>query len=365
MEPLMIELKPHFFDRQSQQILHNNAFQVTAFRYSQGVCGLKIANSAGYIELLPFQGQQIWRADFSNNELVMRSQYEEPSPSTGFEDAYGGFVIHCGLTAIGNPSTEDTHEQHGELPNATYQRAYLLSGNDSYGNFISLCGEFSYQKADINYQFCPECRLYEGATTFHIIPRIQNLAPNPLEYFYLCHINFCPKDGARLVYSAAPEDIFVHHDVFDGLSKEQKHALDQYLCQLETDPRIQDTIDSASQVYDPEIVFRIAYQADDDGNAHTMQVLPDGSAYYVRHRPQELPFGIRWISRCAERDALGMVLPATAEHKGYLYCKKKGQETLLPPNESTTFHIEVGVLSKEEAAQTSQKIHKLLMSHAQ
>ena len=87
-----------------------------------------------------------------------------------------------------------------------------------------------------------------------------------------------------------------------------------------------------------------------------MQEFPDGTACYVCHRPEELPYGIRWIARTKDEDALGMVLPATAEHKGYLYCKERGQEKYLESGESITFHLKTGLLSENDSKALKEKI---------
>jgi len=39
-----------------------------------------------------------------------------------------------------------------------------------------------------------------------------------------------------------------------------------------------------------------------------------------------------------------MCLPATAEHKGRLYCQAHRQQRYLKPGKAATFHIETGVL---------------------
>ena len=122
---------------------------------------------------------------------------------------------------------------------------------------------------------------------------------------------------------------------------------------------IMDTVDSKTQSYAPEIVFTCKYFADEKGDAHTMQVLPDGYAYYVCHRPEELPLGIRWISRTEDEDAMGMVLPSTAEHLGYKYCKKMGYEQYLKKGESVTYHMTTGILAPDAAEAMKNKILEL------
>ena len=60
----------------------------------------------------------------------MRSIFEHPVDTQDFLHTYGGFFLHCGATAMGDPGPEDRHPVHGELPNAHYQRAQLLVGRD-------------------------------------------------------------------------------------------------------------------------------------------------------------------------------------------------------------------------------------------
>ena len=61
-----------------------------------------------------------------------------------------------------------------------------------------------------------------------------------------------------------------------------------------------------------------------DGWGHAMQLLPDGTADFISHRPEELPGGVRWMTRNADQDALGLFLPGTAEADGYTAEKAKG-----------------------------------------
>ena len=53
------------------------------------------------------------------------------------------------------------------------------------------------------------------------------------------------------------------------------------------------------------------------------------------------------------------VLPATAQHMGYLYCKEHGLEKYLQPGETLTYHITTGILSPEESCDMKSKIESL------
>jgi len=126
-------------------------------------------------------------------------------------------------------------------------------------------------------------------------------------------------------------------------------ALRAYLEKLARDPSAHHVL-APGLPYDPEVVFSITYDADGEGWAHSMMVHPEGAASYVSHRPAELPFGIRWIARTADEDALGLVLPATSEHKGYTAEKEKGNIHVLGGGETREFHVRLGLLRPEQAA---------------
>lgn len=353
-----INLYKEFFVEKERTVFSGGSLKATLFKYSTGIEAVKLSNDKGYVTLLPFVGQQIWDMEFLGHNLVMKSIYDEPEVCQDFYgESYGAFLMHCGLTAMGNPTSEDTHTPHGELPIAKYNEAYIIIGEDEKGKYISLSGSYTYKRAfEHNYEFSPECRLYENASTIEMNITLKNHKELPLEYFYLCHINYRPVDGAKLYYTAKPENITAHHEVPEGYPEEAAAKTNAYLDMLDKDASIMNTIDSATQSYAPEIVFTCKYDADENGNAHTMQLLPDGYACYVSHKPGELPFGVRWIARTEDEDALGMVLPATAQHMGYLYCKEHGLEKYLQPGESLTYHITTGILSPEESNVMKNKI---------
>jgi hypothetical protein len=55
--------------------------RAVAFKYSTGVCAVRVENNRGYYIILPFQGQQIWRAFFDGHDLVMKTKFSEPVPT--------------------------------------------------------------------------------------------------------------------------------------------------------------------------------------------------------------------------------------------------------------------------------------------
>lgn len=354
-----ISLYKEHFSRDTKTVLNFGKLSAETFVYSTGVEAIRIKNDAGYAIILPYMGQMVWDMEFFGHRGTMRTMYDEPMPCNDtYKGTYGCFVMHCGLSAMGNPKPEDTHLPHGELPVAQYQSAYILFGEDEKGRYIAISGEYEHKRCYAhNYLFRPECRLYEGEGMMEITAYFENRRTLPLEYFYLCHINYRPVDGATLHYTAKHADITPHHEVPIGHHKEAE--TNAYLEKLDKNPALMDVFDSKTQSYSPEIVFTCKYFTDDKGDAHTMELLPDGYACYVRHRPEELPFGIRWISRTEDEDALGMVLPATAEHFGYIHCKKMGYERYLKKGESVTYRITTGILKPEDAQAMKARIESL------
>jgi hypothetical protein len=113
-------------------------------------------------------------------------------------------------------------------------------------------------------------------------------------------------------------------------------------------------------MFDPEVVFYLDYMTDEHGWAHTMQVHPDGSADFISHRPAELDHGVRWISRTADQQALGLILPATAEPEGYTAEKAKGNIKVFPPGGEFECHMEIGTLTPAEANTRETLIEQIL-----
>ena len=149
-----------FFTRDEKEILSFSKLSASLFTYSTGVKAVRLKNDRGAIVMLPYMGQMIWRAEFDGYDMTMKTVFDEPVPGVPtFEGTYGCFLMHCGLTAMGNPTAEDTHLPHGELPVCKYQSVYLVSGEDEKGKFIGLSGVYTNKSCyALNYEFSPFCK---------------------------------------------------------------------------------------------------------------------------------------------------------------------------------------------------------------
>jgi hypothetical protein len=352
----VINITPQFFAGREKTLVEHASLSASTFLFESGVPGLRLRNELGELVMLPFQGQQIWSAEFGGRNLTMKSMFVEPRPTREYLETYGGFLIHCGATAMGVPSQEDTHPLHGELPNAPYQKAYVVVGEDENGAYVGLGGRYQHTVAfNHNYVAEPLVKVYAGSTLFKLAMVIANLKRSEMELMYLAHVNFRPVGNGRLVYSApcTPKHVRVRTSIPSHIRPLPGYVA--FIQELGRGPEKHNVL-APGLLFDPEVVFYIDYMADKDGWAHSMQVHPDGSADYVRHRPDQLDKGIRWISLTADQEALGLVLPATAEPEGYLAEQAKGNIKVLPPQGEFRFELEMGTLKPPEAKRMEEKI---------
>ncbi len=342
-----ISLQPRMFGNAESTLASYSGLTASTFQYSTGVLGLRLANSEGWVSLLPFQGQQIWDAEFRGRSLGMKSIFTEPRPTRDFLSTYGGLLIHCGVTAMGNPGPSDSHPLHGELPNAPYDDAALLIGDDSAGPYMALTGSLHGARAfDYNYAVRTTVTLHGQGSRIGSLLSLRNLSTEPLMYMYLAHINFRPVDGSLLLDTApSPGGVRLLSEDLDA----------SQLDLIREQPERHRTI-SASLRYDPELVLALDCIAGTDGLVHAMQLLPDGQADFVSYHSADFDHAVRWISRTDGRDALGLLLPSTAEPDGYTAEEAKGNLRMLTSQSAASFAVEFGALDRQEAAALRDKI---------
>ena len=345
-------VKPGFFDEKPFVIIENGSMSVSLFRFSSGVEAIRLQNTNGELIILPYKGMQIWRASFLGHDLTMRTMFDEPAASNEFLKTYGGFMVHCGLTGIGSPSAGDKHAQHGELPNAPFNSAWIQPGMDENGKYIIVSGTYRHVVGfTVGYAFTVNYKLYEDASAVTTSIEIENLRDRRLPYMYLCHANFIPVNGSRLLDTARREaGSYKVHDSGNG------EKITAWINTLREDLSAQYTIGCERECYDPEVCVTLGYIPDENGFAHTMQILPDGYAHFISHPVEALPVPVRWISRTGDEDALGMALPATAEHLGYSNAEKKGQIKFVEPKGRISFTLEAGLLEPENVKLMTKKI---------
>ncbi len=355
----MINLNAVEFCRAETSLAEHGAIKISTLRYASGVAALRITNKIGEIIFLPYHGQQIWDANFYGRRLTMRSMFDDPTSSTDYLSNYGAFLLHCGATAMGNPGPGDTHPLHGELPNAIYQSAELSFGQDEQGAFVEVSGRYRHTVAFThNYVATPRIRMNENNGRIGMNLEVKNLKATPMDVMYLAHVNFKPVDGAKLIDTASDDPSKVNvRDKFPEFFKPTVEYLG-FIKSLQKNPELHREM-TTGKTFDPELVMGLTFNFDAQGWAHSMQALPDGTADFISHRPSELPRGVRWITRTANQDAIGIYLPATAEANGYTAEKAKGNVLSIEAGGSFKCALEFGALDVKDAAQMKSLIEQV------
>jgi hypothetical protein len=355
-----IDLIPTQFAEKERSLATFGPLTASGYTFPSGVAAVRLRSDVGEVTVLPFQGQQIWSLSFGGRNLTMRSMFDQPYPTREFLHTFGGFLQHCGVTGVGGPSAGDTHPLHGELPNAPYQSAYVITGEDERGVYIGVGGSYRHTVAfSYNYTAAPLVKLYQGSTILSVEMTITNHKRSSMEIFYLAHANFRPINDGRLVYSAqrTPAHVRVRSSIPSHIKPGPGYK--EFIAELGNEPTRHEIL-SPDLPFDPEVVFFIDYLADAEGWAHTMQIHPDGAADYIRHRPDQLPKATRWISRTPDQDAIALVEAGTSEPEGYSAEKAKGNALVLGGGETFHCQLEMGALSAVQAVEIEEQIDQMI-----
>lgn len=350
-----------FFSENEKTLLSVGKLSASTFIYKSGIHGIKLQNGLGYITVLPFMGQMVWDIVFGDRNLKMKSTYDYPIDADFFLYTYGAFVIHCGALRMGCPGPEDTHPLHGELPCARYRDVQVMFGENEKGRYIGVTGIFEYNITfGAHYIAIPEVLLYEGSTVLEISMKISNQSNYAMELMYMAHVNFCPVYNSRIVQSLGwtKDDIKIRESIPSHVVVPEGYR--EYLQKLKEHPELKRTI-NPEDVSSAELVFAIEEpKKDENGWSYFMQVHPDATADYVSYKFEEFDHGTRWFFIDKDRQALGLILPATADAEGYTAEKKKGNVKEIGPKGIKEFKLYAGYLDKKEALKMEGKINQIM-----
>ena len=338
MSDVEIPLSEDQFLATDRLIASTSDFQASAFRYPSGVAALRITNRRGEVIFLPFQGQQVWDAQFDGRRLTMKSMFDAPRRTRDFLQTYGGLLIHCGATAVGPPGANDDHPPHGELPNVCMDSAKLKFRDGS----ISVSGSYRHTVAfQTDYVFRPMLTLAADGAILRADVEIENLKRTEMSLFYLAHINFRASGGVCI------QDNSVSLRLREELPSHVKPSpvFKALFARLAADPASHRRI-AAEDQYDPEVVLFPEFSGP---QAVALAVHPDGTADIIRYATETLPKALRWISRTPDQECLGLVLPATCEGEGRHLETAKGNMKILKAGESFRCRYEFGLLTADEA----------------
>lgn len=353
-------LRRQDFSEKPHVMASAEGLSVTGFRYPSGIEALLIENERGSIIVLPFMGQMVWGAEFDGIDLTMGNSFTMPRPATTIVETYGCFAFHSGILRNGCPSPQDNHLLHGEMACAKMDKAGLLFGQNEYGAYVEVTGEYEYVMGfGAHYLARPSVRLHAKETLIDITMDVENLSSAPMELMYMCHVNFAYEDGARIIQPVAftPDHVRVRTAVPGHVT-----PTDDYLAlinELATDPSAMEVLDEPER-YDPEQVFYIRdLPTDAEGMTHQMMQLPDKDGFAISYPVEAFPKTVRWILVNGDAQVAAFALPSTCEPEGYLAEKAKNNVRILASGERAVFPVRLGYLDEPAAEQFEARIRAL------
>lgn len=335
-----IMLDRSYFADLKKDILINDHFTVSVFKYLSGIEGLTIANEKGHITLLPYMGQIIWDVQFNGISLVMKNMFSQPKPAKCIVDTYGCFAFHSGLLSNGCPSPEDTHPMHGEFSCADMDRAWLEVDEDS----VALVSEYEYCMGfGFHYIARPSVTLKAGATRFEIKMNVKNLTSVDMPLQYMCHMNYAYVENGR-ISSNLPQSAFKLRESIPAHVKPTPTwlAYNEEIKQMQKSGSTLTLLDQPD-MYDPEIVF-MADHIDQYGKDAVFEIdSPKGYGFKTEFSTGDFTSATRWILYNGDQQVAAFVLPATCRPEGFLAAKKAGTLLILKPGEEKTFKVKTGL----------------------
>ena len=355
-----VHLSRALFGERERVFLESDSIQVSLFRYDTGVEAVRIANTLGYVVVLPYLGQMIWDVSFAGVRMTMGSMFDAPRPAAMIADTYGCYAFHSGLLRNGNPGPEDTHAPHGEMPCATMDSAAIVLGADDEGAFVQLTGEREYVRGfGAHYLAHPSVILRPGSSLFDIAMSVTNAGGAAMDLMYMCHVNPVFVEDARIV-QAAPWTA----DAVAARTAIPPHipATPEYvalIADLAAAPGRMEILDPALP-FDPEQVFYVRnLRTDATGQTHLMLRRPEGDGFLMSYRPNDFPQTVRWLMRNPDVSVAAFALPATCLPEGYAAEKRAGRVQSLAPGATREFRVRTGYLDNAAAAAMDHTIRSL------
>ena len=317
-------------------LLENETVQISTFLYGTGVEAVRISIGIGTFVWLPFYGQSLWSWKVGGIEQKFNGFVSEPDYATrNFLHNYGAFMIHCGITAMGNPSKDDTHLHHGELPLAKYDKAWIEISDGPFP--VSLHGRYQYTVPFIaSYVFSPSLRISETGTSVLVDSQLENLQMTPLEYMYLNHLNLSLDHVTELQYG------------IDAFNKKTVTVLDETITGVVDDPSLF-LHPSMIHTISPEMVAIMKNKPKHGTVCVNTMIRENHERVWVAINTTTLDHTVAWLTKTLDRSACGFSLPATAGPRGRIAETKQGNMKLLEPGNSVRFQFAFGLDEKPES----------------
>ena len=327
---MKLYLRKSQFSLTETLLLETEHCKISTFCYASGVEAIRLIIGRGEYIWLPFFGQSLWSWKVDHIEQKFQGFVSEPDyAAINFLHNYGAFMVHCGITAMGNPSKDDTHLHHGELPLARYTDAWIELSEGSYP--VELCGRYRYAVPYLaSYEFSPSLKISQDGTSLLVDSKLENLQNTTLDYMYLNHVNFSLEQVDELHYGVeefSDKSVTVLHETIPH-AKEDPHAF---------------LHPSKIAEMNPEFVAIIKNQPSYGKVSVNTMKRHDKKKIWVAINTTTLDHTVVWMTKTLDRSACGFSLPSTAGPRGLLAETTHGNIKKLEPKESIRLQFACGI----------------------
>ncbi len=328
------------FKECERTVAKTNGLHVTTSLYKTNIESLKIHNSKGYVEVLPYMGQIIWDLNFNNTCLKLHNIFDMPREANTIIDTYGCFAFHSGLLANGCPSPEDNHPMHGEFSVAKMDDVYLEITEDS----IKVVSVYHYCKGfGFNYIAKPSVTLKKDETNIEIKMEVTNLTATKMPLQYMCHMNYAYFDDAIISSNISDSAFKLRTSIPSHVHPTEKWlAYNEKLKELEKEGKTLSILNN-KEFYDPEIVFMADNLQDYEKHAVFEMTNKDNQTMFSEFSTLDFNSATRWIMHNADLKVAAFALPATCRPEGFKAAEKANTLIYLDTNETKVFTVKTGM----------------------
>jgi hypothetical protein len=324
------------FAEREAWLLMSRSYAVSSFRYDSGVEAIRVRCGRGEFVWLPFLGQQIWDWKIDGQSRKFSGFVEEPAYGRGFLQNYGAFLVHCGMSAMGNPGPPDTHPQHGELSTMKFDRAWLELGVNDGEETLALCGSVRWHVPyQCDYRCVIKTFIDPSGAAAKVEIALMNQSGTPMEFMYLGHINWSILGASTVKGPGSLAE--------DGIRIRDEEANPRARAGLAAG-----AFEPASLRADPEFVAAIDDSPAISRRTESRLLLKDGSMFWVRQEKSLLDHHVIWITNTPDRGACGFHLPSTSGPDGLAAERAAGDVKVLRPRETVRMAYSFGYEHTQE-----------------
>jgi len=246
----------------------------------------------------------------------------------------GGLLVTCGLTHAGPPELDGDEELglHGRIANSAGRNVAFGTDWDGDDFMIWASGEVRESRLfgpNLVLKRMITCRLGESKIWLKDVVENCGFESSPLMVLYHCNIGF------PLVNSGS-ELLAVVNDV-EPRDKAAARGVDEF-----------DRFSEPLPGYDEQVFF-IDHDTDAQGRVHVALVNRQfannqGLGIYLSYLKGELGQYTEWKMMGQGAYVVGME-PGNCRPEGRTQARRRGVLEMLPPGESRTFHLEIGVMA--------------------